>query len=216
MKTIFRKYDKRNISALPRVVFEGAIKVIDTLEEVEAAVDFLLTQDILGVDTETRPSFKKGTHNEVSLLQVSTLEVCFLFRLNRIGMPPAVVRLLTDTVVPKIGLSWHDDLHQLHRKAEFIPGLFVDIQDVAKNFGIEDMSLQKLYANIFGRKISKTQRLSNWEASELKEAQKVYAATDAWACIQLYLAFRALSENHDYTLVNPVVDDSPESSTSEQ
>ncbi len=210
MKTIFKKYDKHAIAGLPRVTFQGEIKVIDTLENVEAAIDYLLGQEILGVDTETRPSFKKGVSYEVGLLQVSSQDVCYLFRLNRIGMPPAVIRLLTDTVVPKIGLSWHDDLHQLHRRADFVPGNFVDIQDVASDFGVMDMSLQKLYANLFHQKISKAQRLSNWDAAELRDSQKVYAATDAWACINLYNEFIRLRQSLDYVLVEPVVEESAE------
>ena len=105
MKTIFKKYDKHAITALPRVIFEGEIKVIDHPEDVETAVDFLLAQDILGVDTETRPSFKRGVSYEVCLLQVSTEDVCFLFRLNCVGMHPAIIRFLTDKKVPKVGLS---------------------------------------------------------------------------------------------------------------
>jgi len=203
METIYKKFDKRKISALPRAMFDGEIKLVETLEEADAAVDFLLAQDILGVDTETRPSFKKGLSYMVSLLQVSSYDKCYLFRLNKIGMPPAVLRLLTDKTVPKIGLSWHDDLHQLYKKAEFEPGNFIDIQDVAKQFGIEDMSLQKLYANLFGQKISKAQRLSNWEAPELKDSQKMYAATDAWACIMLYDKLLSLKAHGDYTLIEP-------------
>lgn len=210
MKTIFKKYDKHEIAGLPRVTFPGEIKVIDTLENVEAAVDYLLGQEILGVDTETRPSFKKGVSYEVGLLQVSSQDVCYLFRLNRIGMPPAIIRLLTDTVVPKIGLSWHDDLRQLHRRADFVPGNFVDIQDVASDFGVMDMSLQKLYANLFHQKISKAQRLSNWDAAELRDSQKVYAATDAWACINLYNEFIRLRQSLDYVLVAPVVEEPTE------
>lgn len=203
MKTIFKKFDKQAISSLPRAVFEGKIKVVDTVEGVDEAVDYLLGQEILGVDTETRPSFKKGVFYEVSLLQVSSLEVCYLFRLNKIGMPPAILRLLTDKQVPKIGLSWHDDLHQLFRKSKFEPGLFIDIQDISKKFGIADMSLQKLYANLFHQKISKSQRLSNWETPELRESQQLYAATDAWACIMLYKEFVSLKENGDYELMLP-------------
>jgi len=215
MKTIFKKYDKHAITGLPRVTFQGEIKVIDTLEQVEAAVDYLLGQEILGVDTETRPSFKKGVKYEVGLLQVSSSEVCYLFRLNHIGMPPGIIRLLTDTTVPKIGLSWHDDLRGLHGRAEFEPGLFIDIQDVAKDFGVNDLSLQKLYANLFGQKISKAQRLSNWDASELRDSQKLYAATDAWACIMLYHEFLRLKASGDYTLVEPVVEE-PASENSEE
>lgn len=205
MKTIYRKYDKTEIPNLPRVTFTGEIRVVDTLEDVEAAVDYLLSQDILGVDTETRPSFRKGVKFEVSLLQVSSLDVCYLFRLNKIGVPPAVLRLLTDKKVPKIGLSWHDDLRHLHERAQFEPGYFIDIQEIAKAFGIADMSLQKLYANLFHQKISKAQRLSNWEHGELRESQKVYAATDAWACIMLYHEFANLKASEDYEIVEPIV-----------
>jgi hypothetical protein len=143
MKTIFKKFDKRTIVTLPRVTFPGEIKVIENEEDAEAAVDFLLSQEILGVDTETRPSFKKGVAFIVALLQVSTLDVCYLFRLNKLGLSPSVIRLLTDKKVPKIGLSWHDDLLQLHKRGEFEPGLFIDIQDISSDFGILDLSLQK-------------------------------------------------------------------------
>lgn len=215
MKTIFKKYDKHAVAALPRVIFQGEIRVVDTPENVEAAVDDLLGQEILGVDTETRPSFKRGVSYEVGLLQVSTLQVCYLFRLNRIGMHPAILRLLSDTKVPKIGLSWHDDLRQLHRRAEFEPGYFVELQEIASHFGVADMSLQKLYANLFHQKISKAQRLSNWDAAELRDSQKVYAATDAWACIRLYQEFLALQQSNDYVIVEPVVEEQPENESAE-
>ena len=203
MKTIYKKFDKHKIHELPRAVFEGRIEIIDTLEKVDAAIDYLLSQDILGVDTETRPSFKKGLSYEVSLLQVSAIDICYLFRLNKIGMPDAILRLLSDTKVTKVGLSWHDDLRMLHQKHDFEPGNYIDIQDVAQTFGIEDLSLQKIYANLFGKKISKSQRLSNWEAADLRESQKLYAATDAWACIMLYKEFRRLKQRGDYELVVP-------------
>lgn len=204
MKTIYKKFDKHKIPGLPRAVFEGDIEVVDTLEKVDAAIEYLMSQDILGVDTETRPSFKKGLSYEVSLLQVSATDVCYLFRLNKIGMPAAILRLLSDAKVPKIGLSWHDDLRMLHQKHDFEPGNYIDIQDVAKAFGIEDLSLQKIYANLFGKKISKSQRLSNWEATDLRDSQKLYAATDAWACIMLYNEFNRLKQTGDYELVAPV------------
>ena len=152
------------------------------------------------MDTETRPSFKRGQAYHVSLLQVSTHDTCYLFRLHHTGITPAIIRLLEDTTVPKVGLSWHDDLLQLHKRAAFKAGYFIELQDVAKNFGIADMSLQKLYANLFHQKISKAQRLSNWEASDLKESQALYAATDAWCCINLYEEFKRLSATGDYEL----------------
>ena len=173
--------------------------------EAEKAVDYLLSQNLLGVDTETRPSFRKGENYQVSLLQVSSRDVCFLFRLNMMGMPPAVIRLLENKKVPMVGLSWHDDLTMLRRRANFTPGRFIDIQDMVGDLGIVDLSLQKLYANLFHQRISKRQRLSNWNADVLNEKQKLYAATDAWACINLYDEIKRLRENRDFELV--VVED---------
>lgn len=200
-KTIYNKYDKAQIPSLPRVLFEGRIVVVLTAGEADRAVDYLLSQPILGVDTETRPSFIRGKQYKVSLLQVSTHDVCFLFRLNLTGMTAAVKRLLEDTTVPKIGLSWHDDLNSLHRLAEFKPGLFIDLQNHVREIGVEDLSLQKLYANLFGQRISKHERLTNWEADVLKEPQKRYAATDAWACVMLYEEMQRLKLTGDYELV---------------
>jgi ribonuclease D len=200
-KTLYNKYDKKLISALPVVAFQGRIIVILTPGETEKAVNYLLSQPILGVDTETRPSFKRGFQYNVSLLQVATLDTCFLFRLNHTGMTPAIIRLLEDKKVPKVGLSWHDDLNGLHKLANFKAGNFIDLQDHVKEIGIEDMSLQKLYANMFGEKISKRMQLSNWEHDVLDEKQKLYAATDAWACIRLYQELLRLKETQDFELV---------------
>ena len=205
-KTIYHKYDKQRIPNLPRALFEGRIVVILTESEAQKAVDYLLSQPILGVDTETRPSFKKGRANKVALLQVASHEVCFLFRLNQLGISPAVKRLLEDKKVPKIGLSWHDDLNMLHKSGDFETGCFVDLQDHVREIGVEDLSLQKLYANFFGQKISKRERLTNWEADVLNDKQKQYAATDAWACIMLYEELMRLEQTGDYELIKTVED----------
>ena len=205
-KTIYHKYDKQRIADLPRVLFEGRIVVILTESEAQKAVDYLLSQPILGVDTETRPSFKKGRANKVALLQVASHEVCFLFRLNQLGISPAVKRLLEDKKVPKIGLSWHDDLNMLHKSGDFETGYFIDLQNRVREIGVEDLSLQKLYANFFGQKISKRERLTNWEADILNDKQKQYAATDAWACIMLYEELMRLKETGDYELIKTVED----------
>lgn len=200
-KIIYSKFDKSDIVALPRAVFDGRIFVINTKAEAEKAVAYLLGQDILGVDTETRPSFKKGQRHNVALLQVSTHDTCFLFRLNLIGMPPAIIRLLEDINVPKIGLSLHDDILSLHKRADFTPGNFIDLQQHVGELGVKDLSLQKLYANFFHQKISKTVRLSNWETDVLSDSQKTYAATDAWACIKIYEELMRLERTGDYKLV---------------
>lgn len=199
-KNLYNKFDKAAINNLPLAQFEGRIVVVLNEREAEKAVSYLLTQPILGVDTETRPSFRKGQNHKVALLQVASYDICFLFRLNLTGITPAIKQLLEDQTVPKIGLSWHDDLLQLHKMADFEAGNFIDLQHHVKEIGVEDMSLQKLYANFFGQKISKRQRLTNWEADVLNSKQKVYAATDAWACIQLYEELQRLEQTGEYTL----------------
>ena len=197
---LYNKFEK-SISDLPRVTFPGKIVVVLTESEAQKAVDFLLSADILGIDSETRPVFKKGQHHKVALLQVSTKDVCFLFRLNLIGMPSCIVRLLEDTTILKVGLSLHDDFMMLHQRRDFKIGRFIDLQNMVSEFGIEDLSLQKLYANLFHERITKRQQLSNWEAPILTEQQKIYAATDAWTCIQIYERLQELHKTHNYETV---------------
>jgi ribonuclease D len=206
-KQLYNKFDKHVVPTLPRVTFEGRIHVVLSRAQAEKAVNYLLAQPILGLDTETRPSFSKGSAHSVALLQVATHDTCFLFRLNIIGLTPAIIRLLEDTTVTKIGLSWHDDLNSLRRIGTFTPGSFVDIQDHVRELGIEDLSLQKLYANLFGQFISKSQQLTNWERDVLTDKQKQYAATDAWACIQLYEELERLKQTHDYELITVAEDE---------
>lgn len=179
--------DKQTISALPKVTFPGRIFVIDTEDAARRAVDYLNTHVLVGVDTETRPSFRKGQSFKVALLQLSTADVCFLFRLNVIGLPDFLEDFLQNDVL-KVGLSLKDDFLMLRRRNKKDPrvGNWVELQDYVSHFGIQEKSLQKIYALLFGKKISKNQRLSNWEADVLSEGQKAYAATDAWACVRIF------------------------------
>lgn len=209
-KTIYSRFDKKAITALPVVTFPGRIITIITAGEAEKAVDYLLSGDIMGVDTETRPSFHRGQQHKVALLQVSNRDTCFLFRLNLTGITPAIKRLLEDNTVKKIGLSWHDDIRGLEAREPFTPGLFIDLQNMVGGLGIKDLSLQKLYANLFHKKISKRERLSNWEAATLSDKQKQYAAIDAWTCIHLYDEIVRLEKTKDYELiVVPEPDNAP-------
>ena len=200
-KLIYNKFDKFTIPSLKRVEYTGKIIVIYTPSEAEKAVDFLLTQPLLGLDTETRPSFSKGRHFKCALLQVATPSQCFLFRMNQIGMCPAIARLMADTKVTKVGLAWNNDLLSLRELGAFETGSFVDLQQLVREIGIEDQSLVKIYANLFGQRISKAERLSNWERDILKDSQKIYAAIDAWACIRIYEEVMRLKEEGDYELV---------------
>ena len=187
------KIEKSEIAEMPRVSFGGRIFVIYSEQEARKAVDYLNTCDIVGVDTETRPSFKKGVVNKVALLQISTIDTCFLFRLNHLGLPDFLEDFLLNDVL-KIGLSLRDDFNMLRKRnpQNLQVGNWIELQDYVAKFGIEEKSLQKIYALLFGQKISKSQRLSNWEAEALTEAQQLYAATDAWACVMIYNRLQTL------------------------
>ena len=160
------KIDKKIVAELPKVSFPGRIFVIYTEAEARKAIDYLNTHVLVGVDTETRPSFRKGAVNKVALLQVSTYDTCFLFRLNHLGLPDFLEEFLQNDVL-KIGLSLKDDFAMLRRRNQKDPrmGNWVELQDYVASFGIEEKSLQKIYALLFQEKISKSQRLSNWSTS---------------------------------------------------
>lgn len=182
------KISKEIIATLPIETFPGKIVVIDHEAQAAEAAERLSREPIIGFDTETRPTFKKGQSNQVALMQLSTHDTCYLFRLNRMGFSPALKHLLEDEHLLKVGISLKDDFCMLTRlnKGEFSPCNFVELQKLVKKFGIEDQSLQKIYGIVVGKKISKGQRLSNWEADHLTESQQLYAATDAWSCIKIY------------------------------
>lgn len=188
---------KEEISLLEIEEFSGRIIVIDTEKDSDKAVSYLSEFEAVGFDTETRPSFKKGTRYKISLMQISTDEACFLFRLNRIGIPQSLEDFLVNDKILKIGLSLRDDFGAMRKRTNIKPANFLDLQNYVGQFGIEDASLQKIYAILFDKKISKGQRLSNWEADVLTEQQKKYAALDAWACLRIY---NQLNQNNNELL----------------
>ncbi len=196
---------KEQLAGLPTVVFDGAITVIDDAADVAEAVGFLRSCRVVGFDTETKPNFRKGMTNKVSLIQVSTEDHSYLFRLNKIGFPPELKEFMECEDVIKVGLSLKDDFHVLHRIAEFEPRNFVDLQEVVRRYHITDLSLQKIYGILFGGRISKSQRLTNWEASKLTPSQMVYASIDAWACLKIYrfLASRSFNPSTSPYIVVP-------------
>ena len=171
---------KEELDDLPLKAFEGEVIVVDHAAVVKTAVAFLSTVRVVGFDTETKPSFKRGQVNQVALLQLSTDEKAFLFRINKIGLPGPLKAILADPEILKVGVAIRDDIKGLQRISPFNPGGFIELQDEVKDFGIHDFSLKKIAGIVLGMRISKSQRLSNWEADELTEAQQSYAATDAW------------------------------------
>ena len=180
------KIEKSDISTLPPCDITGEIIVIDRSEDVAAAIEDLKQCPLIGFDTETRPSFRRGESNTISLLQLATEKRAYLFRLKKIGPNQLLKDLLESNNYLKVGLSVHDDFHSLNRWMPCRPNNFIELQRYVKAFGIEEMSLQKIYAIAFHKRISKRQQLSNWEAEELTPAQQQYAAIDAWACRNIY------------------------------
>lgn len=207
MTTIPVSITKEQIKQLPQAKFNGAITVVQTKAAAIKALEYLNKQEKLGIDSETRPAFVKGKSYKVALLQVATQDICYLFRLNKIGLIKEIVDLLENPNILKIGLSLKDDFMMLKKRTVFRQESCIDLQEYVKSFGIKDRSLQKLYAILFKEKISKSQQLSNWEANELTEAQQRYAATDAWSCLKIYNYLEELKRSGNYHVVSPTTDE---------
>lgn len=187
MQTFAHKIDKQLVANMPSLIFEGDIIEVKTPQQAKEAVDCLLDSVAVGIDTETRPAFKKGVSYPVALLQVATLTHCYLFRLNLLKDYTEIQKLFESDKITKVGLSLKDDIRALKGRIKGMnPKNIVDVQDIVNDYGIFELSLQKIFAIVFNMKISKTQRLTNWEAECLTPAQQQYAATDAWATLILY------------------------------
>jgi len=184
--TFIHRISKDLIQWMPVVGFTGEVVVVDNPDQIDDAVSYLRTQKILGVDTEARPSFTKGTHYPTALVQIASEERCYLFRLTHIGMPQSLCDIFADPDICKVGLAFKDDLVGLRRRRDFKPANCVDIQSICGRYGILDLGLQKIFAICFQQKISKSQQLTNWENTHLTPEQSRYASTDAWATLLIY------------------------------
>lgn len=180
------KISNEQTALLPAIEFRGEIRIVEDERDIAAACKYLAEQPVIGFDTETRPSFRPGVTFRVSLLQLSSPEVCYLFRLNRIPLDKAILQLFENKRLLKVGADVAGDLRSLRQIRHFRDGGFVDLQGIAPEWGIGEKSLRKLSAIVLGRRVSKAQRLSNWEAATLTDKQQLYAATDAWVCTRIY------------------------------
>lgn len=171
---------------LPSAHFDGRIIIVDNEAQIEAVYRDLSSQTIIGFDTETRPSFKAGVTYKVSLLQLSTPQRCYLIRLCRTKLHPSLLKILSNPNIKKIGADVAGDIRSLHALRNFKERGFIDLQQMVAYWGVEEKSLRKMSALVLGERVSKAQRLSNWEASTLTPQQQMYAATDAWVCLKIY------------------------------
>lgn len=174
--------DNDTVAALPAAHFPGRIVVVDKEEQIGEACGDLRRYKMIGFDTETRPSFRAGVSYKVSLLQLSTPDTCYLFRLSRIRLDNRILKVLGSHEILKVGADIMGDIRSLHALRDFKADGFVDLQHEAVRWGIQEKSLRKLSAIVLGERVSKAQRLSNWEAEQLTQQQQEYAATDAWVC----------------------------------
>ena len=204
MNVIKTKIEKDEMKEMPKAFFPGEIHVISTPVDADKAIAYLKNAEIVGIDSETRPSFTKGQTFKVALLQISSAQHCFLFRLNQTGLTPSIISLLESDSLLKVGLSLKDDFLMLHKRAPFEAQNYIELQNYVSQYGILDKSLQKIYAILFQEKISKSQRLSNWEATSLTDAQKQYAAMDAWACLRIYQCLQELNASDYNQFINEI------------
>ncbi len=179
------------VAGLDAVHFDGRIVVVDTEEKLAKACEYLAAHRIVGFDTETRPSFAKGVTYKVSLMQLSTEECCFLVRLNCVPMSRPLINILQNGDITKVGAGLLNDINSLSALRHFKPRGFLDLQSEVERYGITDKSLRKISGIVLGKKVSKAQRLSNWEAKVLTPQQQMYAATDAWACLEILKRLRS-------------------------
>lgn len=178
--------ENEEILKLPKVSYSGEIKIITSEEELNVWLPRLLRSSVIGFDTETKPSFKKGQSNNVALLQLATSELALIIRIAPTGIPKLLIQVFQDPKVLKIGAAIRDDIKSLQKVKQFTPQGFIDLQNFAAEKGIENKSVRKLAAIVLNVRVSKSQQLSNWESETLTEAQLQYAAIDAWICGEIF------------------------------
>ena len=180
------RLNKEHIKNFPIMSFKGKMHLIKEKKDLKEALKILRRESVLGFDTETRPSFKKGENYSVSLLQLSTSDEAFLFRLNHLGLPDDLVSLLAEPDILKVGVAILDDVRALRKLKKFDAEGFVELANIGSELGIVTCGLRNLAAIFFGVRISKKAQLTNWERPEFNSGQALYAATDAWICLKMY------------------------------
>ena len=174
------------LNSLPLKAFGGKVSVITEASKLAAVVKEIEKHDVVGFDTETRPSFKRGQSYKVALLQLAIPNKVFLIRLHQTGLPEEIVSIFENTEIIKAGVAIHDDIKALQKINKFQPVSFIELSTMAKASGLQVESVKKLAGLLLGFRISKSAQTSNWEAPTLTEKQLEYAATDAWVCLEIY------------------------------
>ncbi|HVV53487.1 MAG TPA: 3'-5' exonuclease [Polyangia bacterium] len=187
-----RAITREQLLALPIGRYEGEVTLVATPGQLDQAREELRAERIVGLDTETRPTFRKGESHLPCLLQAATARRVLVFQLPRLDCSAAAAALLGDPAVVKAGIGLTYDLGQLKRLFPFEATAVLDLGEVAKRHGLLQSGVRNLAGLFLGFRIPKGAQTSNWAAPRLSEQQLRYAATDAWACRELYLRFREL------------------------
>ena len=187
-----RSISKEDLANLPIRRYEGVVSLVATLKELEQARADIRQERVVGLDTETRPSFSKGESHLPCLVQAATARAVYLFQLSRLDVFPALVELLAKPEIVKAGVGLAYDLRRLKLVFPFTVENALDLGIVARRRGLGQTGVRNLAGMFLGFRIPKGNRTSNWAASRLSPAQITYAATDAWACRELYLRFESL------------------------
>jgi len=190
--TIARAITREELAALPIRRYEGEVSLVATPADLERASAEIHAEPVIGLDTETRPAFRKGESYLPSLIQIATARKVHLFQLSQVDCSATVTQLLASAAVIKTGIGLKYDLGQLKLLFPFDASAVLDLGDVAKRQGFQQSGVRNLAGLLLGFRIPKGAQTSNWAARHLTAQQIQYAATDAWACRELYLRFQDL------------------------
>lgn len=181
---------KKEINELPLFKYEGKVIIAATEQQIDKAIFEIEEYDLVGFDTETKPTFKKGQFNHVALVQIAVPDKVYLLRITQTGITTTLARFLSNGKITKIGIALDDDVIALKKRRRFVPAGFLDLNIIAPTLGIENIGARNLTALLLNNRISKNQQISNWENPTLTEPQIKYAATDAWICLEIYNKLR--------------------------
>ncbi|HNR93712.1 MAG TPA: 3'-5' exonuclease [Kiritimatiellia bacterium] len=180
------------INDLDLSAYDGPVMLVNSPERLPDAVAALSADRILGFDTETRPSFTKGTNYKPALLQLAGEQVVCIFQLKLIGLPRPLIDILANPEVIKAGVAPQRDALELKALAEFEPAGMFDVSEAGRMGGIQNLGLKGLAAVLLGERISKRAQLTNWARQKLSPHQITYAATDAWISRRIYLRLQEM------------------------
>ena len=185
----YKKLSKNEINSLPQIKFNGVVEVLSSNDNVQAAVNHLMNYDLIGFDTETKPTFVKGPLNPPSILQLACIDKVYIFQLDNEILYKKLFSILSNKNITKCGVSVDRDLIELMYLSPFDPLSFVDLGNIARDYDVPHHGLRGLVAMFLKHRISKGAQISDWSKTVLSQSQITYAATDAWISLKLFEAF---------------------------